>query len=29
VAAQKPHGNTRKLGSILNEFGHHKVRHLI
>ncbi|XP_006512830.1 probable methyltransferase-like protein 24 isoform X3 [Mus musculus] len=24
VAAQKPHGNTRKLGSILNEFGHHK-----
>uniref|UniRef100_A0A2K5WLX4 D-aspartate oxidase n=1 Tax=Macaca fascicularis TaxID=9541 RepID=A0A2K5WLX4_MACFA len=26
VAAQKPHSNTRKLGSILNEFGHHKVR---
>ncbi|XP_006512829.1 probable methyltransferase-like protein 24 isoform X2 [Mus musculus] len=25
VAAQKPHGNTRKLGSILNEFGHHKI----
>lgn len=26
VAAQKPHSNTRKLGTILNEFGHHKVR---
>lgn len=26
VAAQKPRSNTRKLGSILNEFGHHKVR---
>uniref|UniRef100_A0A384DBN8 Methyltransferase like 24 n=1 Tax=Ursus maritimus TaxID=29073 RepID=A0A384DBN8_URSMA len=25
VAAQKPHGNTRKLGTILNEFGHHKI----
>ncbi|XP_032130936.1 methyltransferase-like protein 24 isoform X1 [Sapajus apella] len=25
VAAQKPHSNTRKLGSILNEFGHHKI----
>ncbi|KAF3831832.1 hypothetical protein GH733_000644 [Mirounga leonina] len=24
VAAQKPHSNTRKLGTILNEFGHHK-----
>ncbi|XP_010854991.1 PREDICTED: methyltransferase-like protein 24 [Bison bison bison] len=24
VAAQKPYGNTRKLGAILNEFGHHK-----
>ncbi|XP_026643123.1 methyltransferase-like protein 24 isoform X2 [Microtus ochrogaster] len=24
VAAQKPRSNTRKLGSILNEFGHHK-----
>lgn len=31
VAAQKPYSNTRKLGTILNEFGHHKVRffHLI
>ncbi|XP_073933042.1 probable methyltransferase-like protein 24 isoform X1 [Castor canadensis] len=26
VAALKPHSNTRKLGSILNEFGHHKAR---
>ncbi|KAF5919944.1 hypothetical protein HPG69_014309 [Diceros bicornis minor] len=26
VAAQKLHSNTRKLRSILNEFGHHKVR---
>ncbi|CAK7310324.1 Probable methyltransferase-like protein 24 [Vulpes lagopus] len=25
VAAQKPHSNTRKLGTILNEFGHHKI----
>uniref|UniRef100_A0A8C6EJD9 Methyltransferase like 24 n=2 Tax=Microcebus murinus TaxID=30608 RepID=A0A8C6EJD9_MICMU len=25
VAAQKPHSSTRKLGSILNEFGHHKI----
>ncbi|XP_063110074.1 probable methyltransferase-like protein 24 isoform X2 [Cavia porcellus] len=25
LAAQKPHSNTRKLGSILNEFGHHKT----
>ncbi|XP_073933053.1 probable methyltransferase-like protein 24 isoform X2 [Castor canadensis] len=25
VAALKPHSNTRKLGSILNEFGHHKI----
>ncbi|XP_034380806.1 putative methyltransferase-like protein 24 isoform X1 [Arvicanthis niloticus] len=25
VAAQKLHSNTRKLGSILNEFGHHKI----
>ncbi|XP_021573726.1 methyltransferase-like protein 24 [Carlito syrichta] len=25
VAAQRPHRNTRKLGSILNEFGHHKI----
>ncbi|XP_052020263.1 LOW QUALITY PROTEIN: probable methyltransferase-like protein 24 [Apodemus sylvaticus] len=25
VAAQKPHSHTRKLGSILNEFGHHKI----
>ncbi|EPQ18633.1 hypothetical protein D623_10034654 [Myotis brandtii] len=25
VAALKPHSNTRKLGTILNEFGHHKV----
>ncbi|XP_057618296.1 probable methyltransferase-like protein 24 isoform X2 [Chionomys nivalis] len=25
VAAQKPRSNTRKLGSILNEFGHHKI----
>ncbi|XP_061283589.1 probable methyltransferase-like protein 24 isoform X1 [Bos javanicus] len=25
VAAQKPYGNTRKLGAILNEFGHHKI----
>ncbi|CAK6446694.1 unnamed protein product [Pipistrellus nathusii] len=25
VAAQKPHGNTRKLGTILNDFGHHKI----
>lgn len=29
VAAQKLHSNTRKLGSILNEFGHHKVRLLV
>ncbi|ERE82658.1 putative UPF0624 protein [Cricetulus griseus] len=29
VAAQKSHSNTRKLGSILNEFGHHKVRLLL
>ncbi|KAL6085143.1 hypothetical protein STEG23_027454, partial [Scotinomys teguina] len=26
VAAQKLHSNTRKLGSILNEFGHHKFK---
>lgn len=26
VAAQKLHSNARKLGTILNEFGHHKVR---
>ncbi|KAJ1058793.1 hypothetical protein K5549_019501, partial [Capra hircus] len=25
VAAQKPYSNTRKLGTILNEFGHHKI----
>ncbi|ELK38666.1 hypothetical protein MDA_GLEAN10001846 [Myotis davidii] len=25
VAALKPHSNTRKLGTILNEFGHHKI----
>ncbi|XP_023368987.1 methyltransferase-like protein 24 isoform X2 [Otolemur garnettii] len=25
VAAQKPHSSTRKLGSVLNEFGHHKI----
>ncbi|XP_070274020.1 probable methyltransferase-like protein 24 isoform X1 [Myotis yumanensis] len=25
VAARKPHSNTRKLGTILNEFGHHKI----
>ncbi|XP_045860781.1 probable methyltransferase-like protein 24 isoform X1 [Meles meles] len=25
VAAQNPHRNTRKLGTILNEFGHHKI----
>ncbi|XP_029799068.1 methyltransferase-like protein 24 [Suricata suricatta] len=25
VAAPKPYGNTRKLGTILNEFGHHKI----
>uniref|UniRef100_A0A8D2JJN5 Methyltransferase like 24 n=1 Tax=Sciurus vulgaris TaxID=55149 RepID=A0A8D2JJN5_SCIVU len=25
IAAQKLHSNTRKLGSILNEFGHHKI----
>ncbi|XP_055472028.1 probable methyltransferase-like protein 24 isoform X1 [Psammomys obesus] len=25
VAAQKPHSNTRKLGSVLNEFGHYKI----
>ncbi|XP_033619337.1 methyltransferase-like protein 24 isoform X3 [Fukomys damarensis] len=25
LAAQKPYSNTRKLGSILNEFGHHKI----
>ncbi|XP_051031518.1 probable methyltransferase-like protein 24 [Phodopus roborovskii] len=25
VAAQKSNSNTRKLGSILNEFGHHKI----
>ncbi|XP_051020418.1 probable methyltransferase-like protein 24 [Acomys russatus] len=25
VAAQKLHSNTRKLGSVLNEFGHHKI----
>uniref|UniRef100_A0A8C6EUQ5 Methyltransferase like 24 n=1 Tax=Marmota marmota marmota TaxID=9994 RepID=A0A8C6EUQ5_MARMA len=25
VAAPKLHSNTRKLGSILNEFGHHKI----
>ncbi|CAH6778251.1 Mettl24 [Phodopus roborovskii] len=25
VAAQKSNSNTRKLGSILNEFGHHKL----
>ncbi|XP_006879104.1 PREDICTED: methyltransferase-like protein 24 [Elephantulus edwardii] len=25
VAAQKPHSNTRKLGTILNEFGHPKI----
>ncbi|XP_053520921.1 probable methyltransferase-like protein 24 isoform X2 [Artibeus jamaicensis] len=25
VAAQKLHSNTRKLGTILNEFGHHKI----
>nr|XP_020755665.1 methyltransferase-like protein 24 [Odocoileus virginianus texanus] len=24
-AAQKPYSNTRKLGTILNEFGHHKI----
>ena len=29
VAAQKPYSNTRKLGTILNEFGHHKVRFFI
>lgn len=29
VAAQKPHTNTRKLGTVLNEFGHHKVRLLV
>ncbi|XP_040584101.1 methyltransferase-like protein 24 isoform X3 [Mesocricetus auratus] len=29
VAAQKPHSNTRKLGSILNEFGHHKEEYII
>ncbi|KAB1275835.1 Methyltransferase-like protein 24 [Camelus dromedarius] len=31
VAAQKPYSSTRKLGTILNEFGHRKVRffHLI
>ncbi|XP_055981297.1 probable methyltransferase-like protein 24 isoform X1 [Sorex fumeus] len=25
IAAQKLHSNTRKLGTILNEFGHHKI----
>uniref|UniRef100_A0A8C6D3Q7 Methyltransferase like 24 n=1 Tax=Moschus moschiferus TaxID=68415 RepID=A0A8C6D3Q7_MOSMO len=25
IAAQKPYSNTRKLGTILNEFGHHKI----
>ncbi|KAM9059667.1 putative methyltransferase-like protein 24 isoform 3-T3 [Megaptera novaeangliae] len=25
VAAQKPYSNTRKLRTILNEFGHHKI----
>ncbi|XP_021107192.1 methyltransferase-like protein 24 isoform X2 [Heterocephalus glaber] len=25
LAAQKPYSTTRKLGSILNEFGHHKI----
>lgn len=25
VAAQKLHSNARKLGTILNEFGHHKI----
>ncbi|XP_037376117.1 probable methyltransferase-like protein 24 isoform X2 [Talpa occidentalis] len=25
VAAHKPQSNTRKLGTILNEFGHHKI----
>lgn len=25
VAAQNPYSNTRKLGTILNEFGHHKI----
>nr|XP_002714943.4 probable methyltransferase-like protein 24 isoform X1 [Oryctolagus cuniculus] len=25
VAAQRSHGSARKLGSILNEFGHHKI----
>ncbi|KAM8792288.1 putative methyltransferase-like protein 24 isoform 1-T1 [Rhynchonycteris naso] len=29
VAAPKSHSNTRKLGTILNEFGHHKVDVLI
>ena len=29
VAAQKPYSSTRKLRTILNEFGHHKVRFFI
>lgn len=30
IAAHKLHTNTKKLGTVLNDFGHHKVRlHLL
>ncbi|XP_061479587.1 probable methyltransferase-like protein 24 isoform X2 [Rhineura floridana] len=25
IAAHKPHANTKKLGTVLNDFGHHKI----